>query len=327
MEKARTPSIVVIGGGTGTSTVVSALKHLPASITALISVADSGGSTGRLRDEFGFQPVGDLRQSLAALAQEKNQEWIRNVLLYRFEKGKGLKGHNLGNLILTALQGMTGSTVRALEVAGNIFQLQGSVLPVTTENVQLVVEYEDGTKEVGEHRLDDNAAGSKKIKNVSLFPKARIYEKASKAIEDADLVVIGPGDYYSSIMPALAVGGVRKPFATTRANLVYIVNIMTRFTQTHGMGALEHVRGVEEVIGRRFDYILVNTGKISKDVLAFYSKEREYPVEDNMADDPRVLRKDVILHKTFKQSAADIAHRSILRHDPGKLSLILKGLV
>jgi len=121
------PSLVVLGGGTGTSVVLSGLKNQPVNLTAITTVADSGGSTGRLRDEFGFLPVGDLRQSLAALALENHQTWIRDLLLYRFSKSSALKGHNLGNLILTALQDMVGSTPKALEIAGKIFRLRGHI--------------------------------------------------------------------------------------------------------------------------------------------------------------------------------------------------------
>src|SRR3989339_1483070 len=158
--------VVVIGGGTGTSTVVSGLKHKPVEITALVSVADSGGSTGRLRDEFGFQPVGDLRQTLAALAKENGQKWIRKLLLYRFSKGEGLKGHNLGNLILTALQDMAGSTENALEIAEKVFRLRGKILPITNENVQLEIHFDDGTVLLGEHWLNQHSLGERKIKHI-----------------------------------------------------------------------------------------------------------------------------------------------------------------
>src|SRR3989339_306188 len=195
--------VVVIGGGTGTSTVVSGLKHKPVEITALVSVADSGGSTGRLRDEFGFQPVGDLRQTLAALAKENGQKWIRKLLLYRFDKGEGLKGHNLGNLILTALQDMTGSTTKALQVAEQIFRLSGQVVPATEDNVNLKIIYEDGSELVGEDYLNAESDQGKKVKEVALTPTAQISPAAKTAIEQADLIIIGPGDYHASLLATL----------------------------------------------------------------------------------------------------------------------------
>src|SRR3989344_4445883 len=159
--------IVVIGGGTGISSVVSGLKNEPIKLTALISVADSGGSTGRLRDEFGFQPVGDLRQSLAALAKNRGQKWISRLLLYRFDKGEGLRGHNLGNLILTALQDMTGDTSKALEIAEKVFRIEGTVIPVTQDDVNIEIHYADGTQAVGEHVFDEQPETPKKVNNIS----------------------------------------------------------------------------------------------------------------------------------------------------------------
>lgn len=318
--------IVVIGGGTGTATVIAGLKSAPVAVTALVSVADSGGSTGRLRDEFGFQPVGDLRQSLAALAGKKSQEWIRKLLLYRFEKGKGLKGHNLGNLILTALQDMAGSTTSALEIAERIFALDGKIYPVTTQNVQLVIEYVDGSVVIGEDALDDNASGSKKIRRIRLSPRATIYEKADKAIQTADLIVIGPGDYYASIMAALAVSGIKQSFAHTRANIVYIVNLMTRLTQTHHMSASGHLKGVEKAIGRPCDVVIINCAPIPQKVLEWYAAEQEFPVKNDLSGG-RCRLADVLSGQTHIKSTADSAHRSILRHDANKLANALLSIL
>ncbi|HZZ99033.1 MAG TPA: uridine diphosphate-N-acetylglucosamine-binding protein YvcK [Candidatus Saccharimonadia bacterium] len=314
--------IVVIGGGTGTSTVVTGLKTKPVEITAVVSMADSGGSTGRLRDEFGFQPVGDLRQSLAALASSSSQTWIRNLLLYRFEKGEGLKGHNLGNLILTALQDMAGSTNSALEIAEQVFRLDGKVYPVTTTPVQLRIEYEDGSIVVGEDSLNENTMVGKKIRGVSLTPEAHLYEKAANAIAAADAVVIGPGDYYASIMAALAPKGMKDVFRAIRGKVIYVVNLMTRYNQTHEMSVEDHVRGIEEAIGRKLDIILVNNGTIPREVLQDYAKEKEYPVEVT-GSDARYHQLDLISDQIAEQSKADVLHRSLLRHDPAKLAIAL----
>ncbi len=314
--------VVVIGGGTGTSTVVAGLKNMPIHITALISMADSGGSTGRLRDEFGFQPVGDLRQSLAALAEEESQEWIRKLLLYRFEKGEGLRGHNLGNLILTALQDMAGSTTSALEIAERVFQLRGEIYPVTTQDVQLVVEYSDGTVRVGEHYLDDNTIGNRKIKRVRLSPKAEIYSKAKEALRHADMVVIGPGDYYASIMAALSVNGIKKAFEKVPGKIVYIVNLMTRFTQTQGMSARDHLAGIEKAIGRKCDVVLINNAPFPPKVTKAYKEQQEFPVENDLPENSYVAR-NLFSATPFYQSNSDTAHRSLLRHDSKKLADLL----
>lgn len=323
----KTPSIVVIGGGTGTSTVISGLKSKQVQLTALVSVADSGGSTGRLRDEFGFQPVGDLRQSLAALAKTGSQEWIRKLLLYRFTKGEGLKGHNLGNLILTALQDMAGSTTSALEIAEQVFQLRGEIFPVTTQNVQLVVEYDDGTVVFGEDHLNIHGTVAKKITLVRLSPQASLYKKAAQALKNADLIVIGPGDLYASLLAALGVNGMKSVMKTVRAKIVYVVNLMSRFNQTHGMTAHQHLTCIEEAIGRKCDYVVVNKGIIPADILKKYKKEQEYPIVNDLKRDRRVIEKDIIAQDVIEHHTEDILDRSLLRHDPVKLAQVVLKLI
>lgn len=314
--------VVLIGGGTGTSTLVAGLQHLPVQITALISVADSGGSTGRLRDEFGFQPVGDLRQSLAALAGKHNQEWIRKVLLYRFEKGEGLKGHNLGNLLLTALQDMSGSTAEALAIATKLFHLHGEILPVTQQVVDLAITYADGTTVIGEDHLNSGADG-RMVRSISLVPQAPLYEKAQEALRRADVVVIGPGDYFGSIMPALIVDGMQNAFHQVQGKIVYVVNLMTRHNQTHGWTVAKHVEGIEKIIGRNVHTIIVNTGDIPPQLLEAYAHEDEYPVVQDMKKDARCIEANLVSKESIAQPTADVLHRSLLRHDPDTIAHIL----
>lgn len=319
-------SVVVIGGGTGTFPVISAFKQIDVSITSIIAVSDSGGSTGRIRDEFGFQPVGDLRQALAALAQSDGEEWIRKILLYRFEKGNGLKGHNLGNLILTALQDMTGDTTEALEIAEKVFRLHGEVVPATSDNVQLEITYPDGEVVVGEHTLDD-ATTARPIQKVQLIPKATINPKAAQAIRDAKLIVIGPGDYYASLMAALLPEGTKEAFSESSAKVIYMVNLMTRLTQTHDMTARQHVEGIEKVIGKKVDFAVVNTATIPPEVLDVYGEHHEFPVQDDLGNDPHALRADLISSDIYKKSESDTAHRSLLRHDVQKVLDVLRSVL
>jgi uncharacterized cofD-like protein len=321
------PKVVVIGGGTGTFPVISAVKAQGIGINSIIAVSDSGGSTGRIRDEFGFQPVGDLRQALAALAQADREEWIRKILLYRFTKGDGLKGHNLGNLILTALQDMTGDTTCALEIAEKVFRLDGEVTPATGDNVQLEITYVDGSVVVGEHTLDEDVTEPKKIFQVKLIPHAQLNPKAKAAIESASLIVIGPGDYYASIMAALLPEGMKAAFAKSQAKVVFMVNLMTRLTQTHNMSAQEHVAGIEAVIGKPVDYIVLNTAPIPQDVLDIYAQHHEFPVVNDVADDPRAVQAPLLSEELYQKSAVDSAHRSLLRHDATKLRAVLATLL
>jgi len=324
MSKVKNPlKVVIMGGGTGTFPVISAFQKLDADISTVIAVSDSGGSTGRIRDEFGFQPVGDLRQSLAALAEKGNEEWIKKILLYRFDKGEGLKGHNLGNLLLTALQDMTGDTTQALEIAEKIFRIEGTVIPVTREVVGLQINYEDGTSIIGEHTLDEPTAEPKKISNVALVPHAPMNPQAATAIEVAAVIVIGPGDYYASLMSTLVAEGTQAAFAKTKAKIMYVVNLMTRWTQTQNMTAQDHVVGIEAAIGRSVDLILVNTQPIPESAQSLYAKEREFPVTDDLGSDPRVIRRPIISDEVVEKIAYDTAHRSLLRHDSHKLELVL----
>ena len=326
--KIKKPKIVVIGGGTGTAVVLSGLKQKDLDLSAIISVADSGGSTGRLRDQFGFLPVGDLRQSLAALAREKDQAWIRKLLLYRFDQGDGLKGHNLGNLILTALQDICANTTKALEVAGRIFKLEGSIFPVTTKNVQLVIEYEDGTFLIGEDNLNPGKLGNKKIKRVRLSPAAQINTKAVKVIKEADLVVIGPGDLYASILPNFAVSGAKKVLSETKAKIVYIVNLMTRYTQTHNYTASMHVEEIKKYIGKYPDFVIINNKQIPKDILKNYTQEKGYPVINDLSIDApyKIIAQKLFTIAQTKHNKADVIKRSLLIHDKEILTKVLLNI-
>lgn len=308
--------------------VLSSLKELKdVDLSAIVSVADSGGSTGRLRDEFGFQPVGDLRQALAAFAEK---DWIKNLLLYRFNKGHGLEGHNLGNLILTALQDMTGSTSKAIEVASKIFRLQGHIYPITTKPVNLVIEYSDGTVEIGEHILDDpDKHAGDRIIGIKTSPRAEIYGQAKSAIEKAGIIIIGPGDLYGSIMPNLVIGGSPETVRRSKAKIIFIMNLMTRYTQTHNMSTSDHLDVIEKQIGRKVDAVIVNNGKIPSKVLKAYREQHEYPVSDDLkkSGDRRIIKVNLVRSTLVKQNLADAVHRSYLRHDPNKLKLVLGKLI
>lgn len=321
------PKVVVMGGGSGIFPVIAALKHLETDITAIVGVSDSGGSSGRIRDEFGFQAIGDLRQSLAALAESNGEEWIRKILLYRFEKGEGLRGHNLGNLILTALQDMTGDTTKALEIAEKVFRIDGSVIPVTQEVVDLKICYEDGSHHIGEDILDQKPKAYKKIDHAELSPAASLNPLAREAIENADVIIIGPGDFYASLMAVLLPAGIPAAFKKTHAKIIYMVNLMTRLTQTKDMTAADHVRGIEAVIDRPVDVVVVNDQAIPKAVATIYELEEEYPVVDDLDTDKRVVRAPLISSKLAEQAAVDTVHRSLLRHDQTKLEVVLRDIV
>ncbi|MDA1079321.1 MAG: YvcK family protein [bacterium] len=320
-------SVVVIGGGTGIYSVVTALKQLPIKISTIIAVSDSGGSAGRIRDEFGFPPVGDLRQSLAALADEKSQKAIQQLLLYRFEKGSGLKGHNLGNLILTALQDMQASTTEALEIASQIFRIQGRVIPSTESAVNLAITYVDGTTVVGEHTLDETAPHPKKIASVALTPTCSLNPAAAQAIAQADLVIIGPGDLYASLLAVLVTPGLAQSLKNARVPVAYFLNLMTRHAQTHNMTAKEHVAEIEKILGLSLSHIIINSDPIPAKLLTTYADQHEFPVQNDLQDDPRVMLAPLLEKNIHEQSRVDTVHRSLLRHSSKKILSIISSLL
>lgn len=323
-------SITVVGGGTGTSVILSALKKIShINLNAIVVVSDNGGSTRRLRDEFGFLPVGDLRQCLAALADGSNQELVRQILLYRFQKGTGLTGHNLGNLILTALENLHTSPGKAIEVATQIFRIRGTVLPVTEHVTQLQIEYSSGVVLEGEEHLDDPKHGGQTIKTISLSPKAPLYPKAKQALLNAKTVILGPGDLYGSLIPNTLATGFKSALKESSAQFVYIVNLMTRFTQTHGMTARDHVEAVIRYAGRVPDVIVLNTGTVPLELLKKYAEQHEYPVTDDLRawekqhPKTKIIRGDFISSVTATPIPGDALERSLLRHDGEALAKVL----
>ncbi len=315
-------SVVVIGGGTGTHTILRGLKQYQKQInlSAIVTMADSGGSTGRLRDEFGQLPVGDVRMALAALASDddEHEELVRSLFMHRFDKGSGLEGHNVGNLLLVALTEILGSEEAAIRAAARVLRVRGSVIPVATESVHLVATYADGVVITGEHAIDEPSVDryAHKIVGLSVTPHATINSKAEAAILDADVVVLGPGDLYTSVLANCVIDGVPEALQRTKATLVYVANLMTKVGQTAGMGAAEHVAEITRYIGRQPDVVLVNTGVIPEDLLARYAAEEEYPVAVNCTGDTcSIVAGDFTAKEMVRLQSGDVLKRSLVRHD------------
>jgi len=322
----KSKQVVVIGGGTGTAVVLSGLKKYPQlNITAIVVVSDDGGSTGRLRDEFGFLPVGDLRQCLAALAKGETEKIVRDILLYRFGENSSLQGHNLGNLILTALEDLSQrrneGQAQAIEMASRVFRIAGQVFPVSEEPADLVIDYGD-KKIIGEKNLDNPQLGGQKIKNISFKEKRTIYHRAAQAIAEADLVVLGPGDLYASLLAnSLATGF---PQALQKNNkhggqFLYISNLMTHFSQTHQMTAQEHLDEVIKYCQRQPDFVLLNQEPINPKILKRYQQQNEWPVQDDLPKDDRgqILRRPLLSTVIAQENKHS---HSLLRHDKDKLA-------
>lgn len=327
-------SVVVIGGGTGTHTVLTGLKRYrkQAELHAIVTMADSGGSTGRLRDEFGYLPVGDVRMALVALAREidTHEELVRKLFLYRFEKGEGLTGHNFGNVLLVALTDLLGSEEEAIRVAARILNVEGNVIPVTTREVQLVAKYEDGEVIIGEHDIDEplKERNGYHITELSVRPEAEINPRAEDAILNADLIVLGPGDLYTSVLANCVIDGVKGAISRSQARVVYVSNLITKVGQTVGMNAGDHVREIIRYTGVTPDVVLVNKSDFPEALLRRYAEKDEYPVDPTCDDiDSTVIVDDFAAKEEVVTGSGDRLKRSLIRHDPRKLAGALIDLL
>jgi len=316
--------ITVIGGGTGTFVVLSGLKKYPLDLSVVVTMMDSGGSTGRLRDQLGILPPGDLRQCLVALS-DAPLLW-RKLFLYRFEKGD-LEGHNFGNIFLAALEKVSDSYDKAIETASYVLKTKGKVIPVTFNKLHLVAEYENGQKVTGEGLIDENHSEKSRIRTAYLQPQGNANPVAIKSIEESEYIVIGPGDLYTSIIPILLVSGVKEAMKRSKAKIVYIMNMMTKSGQTTNYKASDHVTDLVRYLGREPDYILINNGVISQEILASYKKYNEVKVVNDLNKNGyEIVEKDLVDAKKVEKNSSDILYRSILRHDSEKVAEELKKI-
>lgn len=311
--------VVVIGGGTGVFTVLSGLKVYPYELAAIVSMADDGGSTGVLREEFGILPPGDVRRALVALSNSDNK-MVSELFNYRFEESSSLRGHSLGNLLLTALARITGSWKEALKEAVTILDVEGDVIPVTLQKTKLHAELEDGTVIEGETNIDiPKHDPHLKIKKVYLDPKVEGNEDAIAAIHDADYVILGPGDIYTSIIPNLLVDGIVEALKNTSAKSIYITNIMTKYGETNNFAASDFVKEIESYLGRGIlDYVVVNVEKMAGRTLQRYKQENvDYVDYDSQNFNSHY---EVITGKFLRKG-------QFLRHDQEKLARTLSKIV
>ncbi len=316
----NTPSMVVIGGGTGSFTLLSGLKNYIQDITALVNMADDGGSTGQLRDELGVLPPGDVRQCLVALSDSPK---VRDLFNYRFNEG-ALKGHAFGNLFLTALEKMTGNFAEAVDLASEVLNITGNVEPVTLTNVVLHTKAEDGESIVGQYVIDHTVNRVPKHPEIWLEPQADANPAAVDAIMNADMVVIAPGNLYGSLAPALVIDGIQKALHATKAKRVYVCNLVTKPGPTDGLSVHDFAAEIERLAGGPFlDYVVFNKEAPSKELLEKYAHDGEQPV----AYDEVILRKqhykyraaDLVANHVWggAQSSDPIANvRSFIRHNP-----------
>ncbi len=272
----RGPKIVAIGGGTGLSTLLRGLKQYSANITAIVTVADDGGSSGRLREEIGVLPPGDIRNCMAALADE--EKLLTELFQYRFQAGEGLTGHSFGNLFLTAMTAITGRDFeKAIAASSKVLAIRGKVLPATLSDVRLWARLEDGRFVEGESNITE--AGGK-ISQIGCFPENPPgLPAALQAISEADYIVMGPGSLYTSIIPNLLVPEIREALAKVKVPRIYVCNIMTQPGETDGYSVSDHIKAINRVCGQRiFDAVLVQRTSPSDVVIKHYAKEQSHPV-------------------------------------------------
>ncbi|OGG29877.1 hypothetical protein A3A63_02415 [Candidatus Gottesmanbacteria bacterium RIFCSPLOWO2_01_FULL_46_9] len=331
MKRVRLPKIVCIGGGTGTFVALKGLKHYSSHLSAIVTMSDSGGSNKRIRDEFGLLPTSDLRQCLVALSDENGGVGLlRKLFMYRFEKGKGITGMTFGNLFMAALADILGSQEEAIRQTGKVLRIQGTVIPVSFTNTNVFAEYEDGHVVTEEHLIDEPSHdGKMRITKVYLKPKAKANPEALEAIAKADLLVLGPGDLYTSLLPNVLVDGVADAIRTSKAKKAYVVNLMTKYGQTYNFTASDHLRVLEQHIGSLPHYAIVNSAKLSNEALAVYAKSEEKPVSDDLRKSQKcqVIRADVVSHQFTEKPKSDTLVRSLIRHDSAKLAEILMKLL
>lgn len=309
---------VVIGGGTGSFTLLSGLKRYVTDITALVNMADDGGSTGQLRDELGVLPPGDVRQCLVALSESPK---VRDLFNHRFKEGS-LKGHAFGNLFLAALEDMTGSFADAVELASEVLNITGRVEPVTLTDVTLCAEGVDGQPIKGQFTAAHQELAQRP--NIWLEPEAVANPDAIAAIMDADMVVIAPGNLYGSLAPALVVPGIGEALVKTAARCVYVANLVSKPGPTHGYSVHDFADELERLAGYEFiDYVLYNTEMPSDELMERYAHDNEHavaPDDSILATKHYRAKGSDLLAKTIwnqAQTSDPLAQvRSFIRHNP-----------
>lgn len=317
--------IVVIGGGTGTFTVLSGLKKYSVSLSAIVAMTDDGGSSGILRDELGILPPGDVRQCLVALSEE--ELLMRKLFNYRFDRGT-FKGHSFGNLFMGALEKLTGSFEKAVEMAGKILRIKGQVIPVTLQKVWLRAKLKNNIILKGESEINRSKLLSKyKVKKLFVWPKAKANPKAILAIKTADMIVIGPGNLYCSILPNFLIEGIASAIRKSKALKVYNCNLMTQKGHTDNFKVEDFVDKIEEYLGPgTIDFVTFNTKKPPKEFLKKYAQKGSQLVEfeRETLKKKNYIGKNFINPKVYPKDPADIfLKRTLIRHHPDKLAKVL----
>ncbi len=325
----RKIKVTTMGGGTGSYTILSGLKkNDQLDLAAIVSMADDGGSTGRLRDEIGVLPPGDIRQCLVALSEAPLE--MRALFNYRFENG-GLAGHNFGNIFISTLEKIKGDLNEALSFLKKILKIKGEVIPVTLDNIKLMAKLTNNELVYGEkelHSLPETYGKGTHIKEVLLNKKAKINPLARQTILKSDFIIIGPGNLYCSLIPIFLVEGVKEALKQTKAHIIYLVNLMNHHQHTYNYDVFDFVNKIEEYLDKNIiKTVVFNNKKPSKELLKKYATEGSYtsfPSKSNfVSQNKNFIGADLISNIEYQQNPHDFTKRSFIRHDQEKTAKLL----
>lgn len=315
MKLNRGPKIVAIGGGTGLSTLLRGVKKLTNNITAIVTVGDDGGSSGRLREEMGILPPGDIRNCIAALADD--DDIVTKLFQYRFKSGEGLEGHSFGNLFITAMSSICGDMASAIKESSKVLLIRGRVLPVTVDDMRLVAKMEDGSIVSGESNIPE---AKKRIIDLSSEPlHCTPAEDVIEAINDADIIILGPGSLYTSIIPNILVDGVAEAVANSKAAKIYVCNVMTQPGETDNYSVSDHIKAlfrhaVKSGANKQlFDAVLVNDF-LPIDLAKRYEEKDSLPVEEDTGA-VKELGVEIVRAKLINDNKD-----GLVRHNPQKVA-------
>ena len=315
----RGPKIVAIGGGTGLSTMLKGIKKITNNITAVVTVGDDGGSSGKLREELGVLPPGDIRSCIAALADD--EDLVAKLFQYRFKDCAGLSGHSFGNLFLTAMCSITGDMVRAVKESSKVLSIRGRVLPSTLDDMRLVAEMDDGSIIKGESNIPESG---KRIKRLFSEPSnCKALEDVIWAIHDADLIILGPGSLYTSVIPNLLIKDIAKAVNDSKAKKIYVCNIMTQPGETDGFSVSDHIKTLikHAKFDKIMDAVLVNND-LPTELLAPYKDAGSEPVVVDKDEINRIVI-EIVQKNLIQDKRYEAGHSSFVRHSPSRLARVI----
>lgn len=310
------PRIVTVGGGTGLSVLLQGLKEYTSNIAAVVTVADDGGSSGRIRQQFDILPPGDIRNCLVALADAPTL--MQELFQFRFDSSSELSGHSFGNLFITVMTKLTGDFEKAVKESSKVLAIRGQVIPSTLNKISLVAKYKDGSIQEGETAIPNK---KRQITNIYLSPPdIQGTPDAIKAISEAQAIILGPGSLYTSVIPNLLIKEIREAILASSALKIYISNVMTQPGETDGYTAYEHIKAIiEHSSPRIIDYCVVNSRLISQELLEKYQQDNSFPV---------LVDIDKIRHAGYRVIEGDLVNSlDYVRHDSGKLAKVVIDLI